>query len=286
MDKGKGEIKPLNVKLERKLLNSLADLVGAIEKPEFPEILCDTLLMVAPFDNIVILAYMSDAPPIDLFSRFFRLDTTSHLHEYQAGPYLLDPFYLFCMKPFEPGTYRLRDFAPDRFFRSEYFKIYYEQTNMIDEIGLFAQLPTNETIAVSLGREIGSRPFNAREILAIDAIEPLLRSAMIKHWHTPRMKELAGPAERHDILPNLLRTSLESKGKPISDRESEVASLVLRGHSTESVALRLGISPATVKVHRKHIYAKLRISSQAELFRLSLDVLLKDISSSDTHSGV
>ncbi len=279
---GKGTL----VRLEQGQVDRIADLVAAIGQPEFPEILCDLLMGCAAFDNIVVLAYRPDVPPIELFQRFFRHDSTSHVHEYQTGPYLLDPFYLFCIKPFKPGTYRLRDFAPDRFFRSEYFKTYYEQTNMIDELGLFAPLQTDETIAVSLGRETGSRPFSARAIAAIDTLEPIVRAAMCRHWHAPRMRELTRSSTPHDILPDLLQTSLESKGNPISDRESEVASLVLRGHSTESIGLRLGISPATVKVHRKHIYAKLKISSQAELFKLSLDVLLRDITPAHTHSGV
>ena len=49
-------------------------------------------------------------------------------------------------------------------------------------------------------------------------------------------------------------------------REREIVSMILQGHSTESVALRLDISPGTVKVHRKNIYRKLKVSSQGELF--------------------
>ena len=40
-----------------------------------------------------------------------------------------------------------------------------------------------------------------------------------------------------------------------------------------AVADKLGISAETVKLHRKHAYAKLDISSQAELFYLFVDAL-------------
>jgi DNA-binding CsgD family transcriptional regulator len=43
-------------------------------------------------------------------------------------------------------------------------------------------------------------------------------------------------------------------------------SYVLQGHSTESIARHLDISPGTVKIHRKNIYRKLGISTQAQLF--------------------
>ncbi|GIS02006.1 MAG: hypothetical protein CM15mP103_05570 [Gammaproteobacteria bacterium] len=48
---------------------------------------------------------------------------------------------------------------------------------------------------------------------------------------------------------------------------------MLLGNSTRLVADKLGISAETVKLHRKHAYAKLDISSQAELFYLFVDAL-------------
>jgi DNA-binding NarL/FixJ family response regulator len=52
-----------------------------------------------------------------------------------------------------------------------------------------------------------------------------------------------------------------------------VALLILRGHSTPSIGLRLGVSPQTVKVFRKQLYQRCGISSQAELFSLMLPLL-------------
>ncbi|MBT6825500.1 MAG: helix-turn-helix transcriptional regulator, partial [Rhodospirillales bacterium] len=56
---------------------------------------------------------------------------------------------------------------------------------------------------------------------------------------------------------------------------SEVVSLILRGYSSISIGSMLDISVSTVKVHRKNIYAKLHISSQAELFSLFLPLLTR-----------
>ena len=51
--------------------------------------------------------------------------------------------------------------------------------------------------------------------------------------------------------------------------------MILRGHSTVSIALRMGMgmSPQTKKVFRKQLYARCCISSQAELFALMLPLL-------------
>nr|WP_237684321.1 helix-turn-helix transcriptional regulator [Pseudaminobacter soli] len=54
----------------------------------------------------------------------------------------------------------------------------------------------------------------------------------------------------------------------LTPRELEVVGLVLEGHSSESISSLLGISAGTVRIHRKNIYAKMRISSQRELFAI------------------
>jgi DNA-binding CsgD family transcriptional regulator len=56
----------------------------------------------------------------------------------------------------------------------------------------------------------------------------------------------------------------------LTPREREIVTLILKGHSSISIAALLSLSPETVKVHRRRIYAKLNISSQAELFRVFL----------------
>jgi DNA-binding CsgD family transcriptional regulator len=62
-------------------------------------------------------------------------------------------------------------------------------------------------------------------------------------------------------------------GIRLSPRQAEVALMILRGHSTPAIGLRLGLSPQTVKVFRRQLYAKCTISSQAELFALMMPLL-------------
>ena len=56
----------------------------------------------------------------------------------------------------------------------------------------------------------------------------------------------------------------------LSEREAEVARLILHGHTSKEIARILGNSPETVKVYRKRIHTKLRLATSAELFSLFL----------------
>ena len=47
-----------------------------------------------------------------------------------------------------------------------------------------------------------------------------------------------------------------------------MALYILRGHSSLSIGLNLDVSPETIKVFRRQLYARCGISSQAELFAL------------------
>lgn len=59
----------------------------------------------------------------------------------------------------------------------------------------------------------------------------------------------------------------------LSEREAEVAQLILQGHSSKVIARMLGNSPETVKVFRKRIHTKLGLATSAELFSLFLAAL-------------
>ena len=59
----------------------------------------------------------------------------------------------------------------------------------------------------------------------------------------------------------------------LSEREAEVARLILQGHSSKAIARMLGNSPETVKVFRKRIHSKLGLATSAELFSLFLAAL-------------
>jgi RNA polymerase sigma factor (sigma-70 family) len=105
--------------------------------------------------------------------------------------------------------------------------------------------------------EFLQKPFREEELL--DAI----RAALFRSD-----AERTVSAERSD-----LRTRFES----LSTREREVLVPVVRGMLNKQVAGVLGISEATVKVHRRRIMEKLRAHSLAEMVVMAqkLDLISK-----------
>jgi DNA-binding NarL/FixJ family response regulator len=74
-----------------------------------------------------------------------------------------------------------------------------------------------------------------------------------------------------DAVVEYARRSRGSRGRPsagwgsLTPAEQHVAVLVADGLANRGIAQRLFVSPATVKTHLTHIYAKLGISNRTEL---------------------
>jgi DNA-binding CsgD family transcriptional regulator len=115
-----------------------------------------------------------------------------------------------------------------------------------------------------------SQPFNRVQVSLLEDIAEVIQTLCKLQWAA-----VNSPQQTSDNkLPSQLDSALKHFGTAyLTDRETQVVQLFLHGHSTKSIAERLGISPETVKLHRKNSYAKLDVSSQAELFHLFIDSL-------------
>jgi DNA-binding CsgD family transcriptional regulator len=124
---------------------------------------------------------------------------------------------------------------------------------------------------MSLGR---TTRFTAAEIGALCLYQPwvlpLMRhAALAETVRPPSQAPEAGSTARP--LSASLEERLRNRGDArLTDREVQTALLVLAGHSTKGIANEMGISPETVKVHRRNVYDKLGVSTQATLFALFL----------------
>lgn len=246
---------------------ALAEVVQGLDTPRLAPALGRALRQVADFTYTVMFAYRGEEAPLDLYDDFGPQRRSIYVTDYQAGPYLLDPFYHAARKGIRPGLYRMREIAPDRFYQSEYYRSYYVQTGLAEELGIFLSPATGITVTISLMRVAGTPAFSEREMARLRRVIPVVIALAERNWR--------GLAQRFAVEPyvapgeDLDRGAFSTFGRHrLTQRESEVVSLVLRGHSSEAIGAALGIAPGTVKIHRKNIYAKLGIGSQAELFSM------------------
>lgn len=258
---------------------AVAEIIGALGTPRFPAALVAALRGIVDFDYTVMFAYRGDARPIDLYDDFPAGKRNVMVDAYQDGPYLLDPLFLACHRRVEPDLYRLRDLAPDRFYQGEYFRSYYVQTGLSEEIGFIAALPDGVMAVISAMRSDRRPGFAAREFAALRRAHPVVAAAAAKHWHdlhrsfANRDEEPPAPALHRNI-----DHAFQTFGKPsLTRREREVVEYVLKGHSSEAIGDILGISSGTVRIHRKNVYSKLGIKSQGELFSRFIDALSAEV---------
>jgi DNA-binding CsgD family transcriptional regulator len=218
-------------------------------------------------DDVSLIRYPDAGPPLIEYNLPPKRRGKTTLDRYVKGPFLLDPFYRAAQVEERFGVFRLKALAPIGFQDSEYFRTWYHECGFQDECGLLIKLDRG-AVNLALGMTDSSRRFTKRQVDRLKAVFPAVEALVRRHW-----SQLTPSAESSNLRMRL-QESLSAFGSSIlTRREQQVIELVLLGNSTRLVAEKLGISAETVKLHRKHAYAKLDISSQAELFYLFVDAL-------------
>lgn len=223
----------------------------------------------------MVLYLAENARPRILYTQHTKgIEHVRQVENYVNGPYILDPFYQTSVKGIPSGAYRLNEVAPDNFKKTEYFRRFYRSTDFSDEVSFIQDLPGNEYLHLSLCYR---NRFPAQNMHFFRAVSPVTNALLRKHWDLTSSVQSEDPSLK---LHQTLKQTLQRFGSSVlTEREQAVLQLVLHGHSNKSAAERLGITLATVKLHRKHIYKKLDIRSQAELFYLFIDSLSSSSSS-------
>ncbi|NIY80466.1 helix-turn-helix transcriptional regulator [Celeribacter sp. HF31] len=250
----------------------LAAAIATLGEEGFPAALTQWLHAELAFDNMTLLSYVEDAPPTPVYRAARDLRVHARLDSaYLNGAYLLDPFHQLHLDGVAEGIYRLQDIAPDHFTRGDYYLTYYAATTLTDEIAFLITPAPGVSVMACLGRDATTnRKFSARDLAEVARSAPICLALMRRHW-AGLSGDLTGKAG--ESVPDRLRRNAATLGIALTPRQADVAFLILKGHSTPSIALRLSVSPQTVKVFRKQLYSRCGISSQAELFSLFLPLL-------------
>jgi DNA-binding CsgD family transcriptional regulator len=246
----------------------IADATAALGEPTFAETLSIGVKDWIGADDISLIRYLDTGVPVVEYTLPPKRRGTTTLERYVNGPFLLDPFYRALELDKRYGVFQLSTLAPKGFKESEYFRTWYHECGFQDECGVLIKL-NHGSINLALGMTEGSRRFSKRQVEKLEAVFPAIEALVRKHWSAASTSQ----PEQADFRQRLQYALGAFGASVLTRREREVIELVLLGHSTRLVAEKLRISTETVKLHRKHAYAKLDISSQADLFYLFVDAI-------------
>ncbi len=246
-----------------------ADVVTAIGSNSFPQKVIDAINVVVPYNQIVIISIPKSQSPTFWISQVPEGREKAVVDQYLNGCYLLDPWYHAFQKGLESGVYFLEDIAPDDFYNSAYYWQYFKAIEIENEAVIAVNLDTEIQIQISMGilEKVASQ--ETRNKLAL--ITPFIIAASKKHWNDLNYFPETF-IEKDRVIHNHVTGVLNNFGSgQLTNREREIAILIIRGYSLRAMSDMLGIAMGTIKVHCKNLYKKLDISSQSELFAIFLE---------------
>ena len=235
---------------------AMTQIIHSVGDDGFPSIAAHALCELTSFELVTIVVHYRGARPSLIFDNFASSGSCLGLQNYLSKTHQLNP----VLQRFgRPGAVRASDYratpAPEPRILPYFHKTFEEELGFLtvgwpagmEEIGLYFEA-LGGIVEFCVYRERARTPAPAQTLHALNSLcEPV-----------------AAAFSRHDALAH----SCAPLGG-LSSRERQVAELMLKGCTSEAIALRLQISCHTVKDYRKQIFRKLCISSLAELFALS-----------------
>jgi DNA-binding CsgD family transcriptional regulator len=257
---------------------AITSLIMLIGRANFAEALGELLEKTFGFRCFYVFLYRKKLAPAALA---ICPNPTNHergLKNYLNYTYVINPAYRAFQKGETAGVYLISDFIQnDRqtIIDENRFDVHIEDTEAIGyrtpgwpknmaEVIVLINLPNGTALDFSFLTPLGSQEtLKCRRLL--ERLFPFLNAVLLRQFAIDpgSLDAVNTHADQEDRFRDF-------GGEALTLREREIAQLILIGHSSNSISLNLGISLPTVKTHRRNIYTKLQISSQAELFSLFL----------------
>lgn len=262
---------------------ALTEAVQAIGSVGFARCLAKLVNAYVASDCCLVLSYQSSGAALYLYD-----DLTAKrellFSQYLNGLYAQDPFYRALRQGLSDGVYSLKDVLEQAGgSEPEYAAGFYQATGWQQELGLVISLHAGQWLTLFLGR-LTSTPFTLVEQAALTQLLPMLSALCRQHWPKGAANLAQAPADAVIVdtvepavnsMRDCVEQALASFGQSrLTIREQQVASLLLQGLDNAAIASRLCIGEGTIKNHRKHLYRKLAIDSQAALFARFMNHLI------------
>lgn len=249
--------------------NQLPSLIALAGTPRFLSgLMGATSCAVAEVDVCALFHYDDGFRPAGFATVSRGLEEATRLtaERYVSSLGVYDPMRRFLQageRNAAPLTFHL---AAEQIEHPAYREMNYTRTNTVERMSI-AFHDECAWYSINFYRKQSTGRFRPAEKAVLTELAPLLSSLVLKHV------ALSGLSKVCTEDPPQVRISqrLHDRAAGLSLREREICALIVLGHTSEAIGLKLGISLNTVLTYRKRAYAKLCIGSQNELFRICLD---------------
>lgn len=235
--------------------------VLAIGRPDFPNILIDTLRRQAGVGHCMVFALTRAGAARCLLDAGNILIGSDLGAAYAAQFHESDPNRDALFEAETSAPIMLPSFAP-RMYGARYRKIFFNDSDIVDKCA--TAIWTGDTcFYVNFYRIAAQGRFSDAQRARLQAIAPAIGASVARHFQQSATPEqsLAGLFATRAPLAYL------------TPREQEVCRRILSGLSSEAISQALGISLHSTLTYRKRAYERLGISSQNELFAIVLGLL-------------
>ncbi len=253
----------------------LAALIAADDAAK-ANVLFDSFSAILRSDEVMLFHFRRDVLPSIIEHRTMRDERRQQIAEYRNGFYLIDPFFLSIERATRSGAISLREVVDEESFgHSEFYRRHYSDTGLVDELCYCLSDGDGGHLLLSFARYGRAGRYSAADIAHAKTVAPVVLATLASSWRSIATPGALMPPTSADVQLHLdLRRARSNFGRSaLTDREFEVVQMLLRGYPLDVISTRLGMAEGTTRVHRRNIYRKLDIGSQAELFSLFIDVV-------------
>jgi DNA-binding CsgD family transcriptional regulator len=246
------------------ILKAMVDAIGGVGSDAHVDRLVDLVGALVPHDLVTVVRYSATQRPEFVSHRNF---SDAMVLKYLDIYYVYDPFYGHWRKHQQQGVYPLNRWKGKAARRGRYIAEFLGQSVISDEVGVLLNDGPGWCLGIFLDRTRGS--FTMKEIVRLEArfaVFAAIHDLDIKSRSSNFMRTAQVPLPGREPLAQSSRLLPADLWPELSTRERELVKLILAGHPTVSIARKLGITAGTAKNHRLHIYKKLDITTERELF--------------------
>ena len=237
--------------------------VLAIGRPDFPEVLIDTLRCQAGVGHCMVFT-LSRAGAAHCLLDAGNIPIGADLGAAYAGQFHeSDPNRDAMFEGEGSAAIMLPAFAP-RMYGARYRRKFFDDSGIVDKCA--TAIWVDDTCSyVNFYRIAAQGRFGDAQRARLRAIAPAIGASVARHF------QQAATAPLDQNLAALFATRAPLAALTL--REQEVCRRILLGFSSEAISQALGISLHSTLTYRKRAYERLGISSQNELFSIVLGLL-------------